>query len=81
MSYAEAGAGVPFVLVHGWAANGAFFNDLSTELAKNYRVYTLTLRGHPGSDAGSAPLTIETLTDDVVRFFEALDLKGAYAIG
>ena len=81
MSYAEAGAGTPIVLVHGWAANGAFFRDLSAELEKTHRVYTLTLRGHPGSDAGNAPLTIETLADDLARFFEALDLRGAYALG
>lgn len=81
MSYAEAGAGAPFVLVHGWAANGAFFRDLAAELAKSHRVYTLTLRGHPGSEAGQAPLTIETLSNDIASFFEALDLKGAVALG
>jgi len=81
MSYAEAGAGAPFVLVHGWAANGAFFRDLAAELAKSHRVYTLTLRGHAGSDAGQAPLTIETLANDIASFFEALDLKGAIALG
>ena len=81
MSYAEAGAGAPIVLVHGWAANGAFFRDLSSELAKSHRVYTLTLRGHTGSDNGASPLTIETLADDIAHFFEALDLKGAYALG
>jgi pimeloyl-[acyl-carrier protein] methyl ester esterase len=81
MSYAEAGAGAPIVLVHGWAANGAFFRDLSAELAKSHRAYTLTLRGHPGSEAGRTPLTIETLADDIAHFFDALDLKGAYALG
>lgn len=81
MSYAEAGAGAPVVLVHGWAANGAFFRDLSRELAKRHRVIMVTLRGHPGSDQGRAPLTIETLADDIAHLFEALDLKGATALG
>lgn len=81
MSYADQGAGAPFVLVHGWAANASFFKDLSTELAKSCRVLTITLRGHPGSSQGSSPLTIETLADDIVHFFEALDLKGAVALG
>ncbi len=81
MSYAEDGVGAPIVLVHGWAANATFFRDLSAELAKSQRVYTLTLRGHPGSEAGSAQLTIETLANDIVSFFEALDLNGAYALG
>lgn len=81
MSYAEDGAGPPIVLVHGWAANGAFFRDLSAELSKRHRVFTLTLRGHPGSPSGDAPLTIETLANDIAHFFETLDLKGAIAIG
>lgn len=81
MSYAEAGAGAPFVLVHGWAANGAFFEALAAELAKSHHVYTLTLRGHPGSDTGQAPLTIETLADDIAHFFEKVDLSGATALG
>lgn len=81
LSYAEAGAGAPFVLVHGWAASDAFFRDLAASLSKSHRVYALTLRGHPGSDAGSAPLTIETLAEDITHFFETLDLKGACALG
>ncbi|MBX3430964.1 MAG: alpha/beta hydrolase [Hyphomonadaceae bacterium] len=81
MSYAEVGAGVPIVLVHGWAANGAFFRDLAAELAKSHRVYTLTLRGHAGSEKGAAPLTIETLADDIAHFFETLDLRSACALG
>jgi pimeloyl-ACP methyl ester carboxylesterase len=81
MSYAEAGAGAPIVLVHGWAANGAFFCDLAAELSKRHRIYTLTLRGHPGSETGAAPLTIETLADDIAHFFETLELRGAIALG
>jgi pimeloyl-ACP methyl ester carboxylesterase len=81
MSYAEAGVGAPIVLVHGWAANSAFFSELATQLAKSHRVYTLTLRGHPGSDAGQSQLTIETLADDIAHFFDALDLKGVIALG
>jgi pimeloyl-[acyl-carrier protein] methyl ester esterase len=94
LSYAEAGAGAPIVLVHGWAASGAFFGDLSAELAKAHRVFTITLRGHPGSGQGSSrsifersrvrleyPLTIGTLADDIALFFDALELKGAVALG
>ncbi|MGD9981824.1 MAG: alpha/beta fold hydrolase [Hyphomonadaceae bacterium] len=81
MSYAEAGAGAPIVLVHGWAANGGFFSDLADQLAKSHRVLTPTLRGHPGSGHGASPLTIETLADDIAHFFESLDLKNATALG
>lgn len=81
MSYADEGVGAPILLVHGWAANGAFFQDLSARLTGNHRVLTLTLRGHPGSTPGSAALTIDTLADDIAHFVAALDLKGVVALG
>jgi len=81
MSYADDGAGTPFLLVHGWAVHAGFFDDLRQRLARTRRVLTLTLRGHQGSDQGQAPLTIETLGDDIAEFVEALDLKGLTALG
>jgi pimeloyl-ACP methyl ester carboxylesterase len=81
MAYADDGAGAPIVLVHGWAAHGGFFDDLRGRLSKSHRVLTPTLRGHPGSGHGSAPLTIETLADDIAHFCEMLDLKGVIALG
>ena len=81
MAYADEGAGPAILLVHGWAADGRFFSDLSERLARTHRVLILTLRAHPGSDAGSAPLTIETLADDIAEFVAALDLKSFAALG
>ncbi|MGD9966157.1 MAG: alpha/beta fold hydrolase [Hyphomonadaceae bacterium] len=81
MSYADSGAGAPIVLVHGWAANARFFRDLAAALSKAHRVLVPTLRGHPGSDRGACPLTIETLADDLAHFFETLELRGATALG
>lgn len=81
MSYADAGAGSPILLVHGWAANGGFFDDLSARLAKTHRVLTPTLRGHPGSSQGASPLTIETLAQDIAHFTAALDVKDVTALG
>lgn len=81
MAYADDGEGSPIILVHGWAAHGGFFDDLRARLSTSHRVLTPTLRGHPGSGHGSAPLTIETLADDIAHFCEALDLKSATALG
>jgi pimeloyl-[acyl-carrier protein] methyl ester esterase len=81
MSYADEGAGAPILLVHGWAANGGFFQDLRSRLARSHRVLTPTLRGHPGSEPGRAPLTIETLSQDIVHFAGALDLRSVIALG
>jgi pimeloyl-ACP methyl ester carboxylesterase len=81
MAYADDGAGPPILLIHGWAANGGFFDGLRTPLSRTHRVLTPTLRGHPGSDAGAAPLTIQTLADDIAQFVDALGLTSLTAIG
>ncbi len=81
MAYADAGAGSPILLVHGWAAHAGFFEELAAQLAKAHRVLTPTLRGHPGSSQGSAPCTIEALADDVAHFAAALELKHVTALG
>ncbi len=81
MAYADEGAGAPILLVHGWAAHRDFFRDLRQRLARSHRVLTPTLRGHPGVGQGSAPLTIETLAEDIVHFADRLDLRGVAALG
>jgi pimeloyl-ACP methyl ester carboxylesterase len=81
MAYADQGVGPAVLLVHGWAANAGFFADLARRLSTHHRVLSLTLRGHPGSDAGALPLTIETLADDIVDFTDALGLKSFAALG
>lgn len=81
MAYAELGTGHPVLLVHGWAANGSFFSDLAQRLSTQHRVLTPTLRGHPGSQPGSLPLTIETLAGDLVELADALGVKSLTALG
>ncbi|HRK65600.1 MAG TPA: alpha/beta fold hydrolase, partial [Terricaulis sp.] len=81
MSYADEGVGAPVLLIHGWAAHGGFFQDLAARLARTRRVLTLTLRGHLGSEPGQAPLTIETLGEDIAEFVEARELKAVTALG
>lgn len=81
MAYADEGAGAPILLAHGWATHGGFFEDLRRKLARTRRVLTPTLRGHVGSDQGAAPLTIETLAEDIAEFAEALDLKNLVGVG
>lgn len=81
MTYADEGEGPAIVLVHGWAADGRFFSELSQRLSRTHRVLTPTLRAHPGSEAGTAALTIETLAQDIAEFADALDLKSFAGLG
>lgn len=81
LAYTDEGVGSPIILIHGWATNGAFMSALARRLAARWRVITPTLRAHPGSGAGTAPLTIETLGDDLVQLAAALELEDIVALG
>ncbi len=81
LAYADLGAGAPLLLVHGWAANHTFFDALAERLAATRRVIAPTLRAHPGSGRGAAPLTIATLGADLVEFADKLGLAEFDALG
>jgi len=68
------------VLLHGLMAHGGFFRA-QADLAEDFRVITIDLRGHGASaKAGERP-TVEQLAADVSALAEALDLKGAIGVG
>jgi pimeloyl-ACP methyl ester carboxylesterase len=81
MAYADEGEGPAVLLVHGWATHQGFFAELRGSLARNHRVITPTLRAHPGSARGAAPLTIETLADDIADLIGKLGLSRITALG
>lgn len=83
--YNVAGSGVPVVLVHGFGVNGAVNfgpGGAISELAKQYRVITLDLRGHGRSgkpyDTGHYGVQ---LCEDVVRLMDHLEIEKAHVLG
>src|SRR3954468_21250510 len=80
ISYREEGEGTPLVLLHGLMAHGGFFRA-QADLAADFRVIAIDLRGHGASaKAGERP-TVEQLAGDVAELAEALDLKRAIGVG
>lgn len=79
IAYRDAGAGTPIVLLHGLMAHGGFFRG-QADLADEFRVVTLDLRGHGASRGGGDP-TVERLAADVAELAEALDLANAIGVG
>lgn len=75
------GTGEPILLVHGWAAHGGFFDRLAEDLASQFSIIVPDLRGHGATSAGTAPLTIAQLADDLHALLLALDLRNAVAAG
>jgi pimeloyl-ACP methyl ester carboxylesterase len=83
--YVEQGQGPAIVLMHGYTgtldrhfiANGVFAN-----LARDYRVIAMDLRGHGKSDKPhDANAYGETMAGDVVRLLDHLKIQRAHVLG
>src|SRR5205814_2372095 len=83
--YVEQGSGEPIILVHGfstdiersWIETGVFGN-----LARDYRVIAMNLRGHGKSDKPHDPSAYgEEMARDVVRLLDYLKIPRAHIVG
>lgn len=79
--YEVRGTGRPLVLIHGWQCSHLFWQRNVDELAKNFTVVTLDLRGHGNSSKGLHGLTIRQYACDVYDLIEFLNLKDAVVMG
>jgi 3-oxoadipate enol-lactonase len=87
LAYAEritAGSTRPLVFVHGYSlrATGEVYDQLLSDLSRDFAVYALDLRGHGGS-SGPHPgaWSLDAIADDVAAFVQALGLSGAVYVG
>jgi pimeloyl-ACP methyl ester carboxylesterase len=80
IAYRDEGEGTPLVLLHGLMAHGGFFRA-QADLAKDFRVIAIDLRGHGASARPGERPTVEQLAADVSGLAEALDLRGAIGVG
>jgi len=80
IAYRDEGAGRPLVFLHGLMAHGGFFRA-QDELAADFRLISIDLRGQGQSPAPAESLSVERLAADVAELVEALDLDGAIGIG
>lgn len=71
---AEAGAGDPIVLVHGWPQHWWMWRHVLPLLALHARLVMIDLRGFGWSDAPSGAYDKQTLADDVLAVLDALGL-------
>lgn len=79
--YEDHGKGQPIVLVHGWLCSSKFWQKNVPELAKEFRVVTLDLRGHGNSSKTLSGHTIEQYGRDVRSVIELLDLRNFTLVG
>jgi pimeloyl-ACP methyl ester carboxylesterase len=83
LHYAEAGAGPPVILAHGWPQHWYAWRHLIGPLAHRYRVICPDARGlgwSQGCGSGAGP-TVRRLADDIVGLMDVLGLDRARLVG
>jgi pimeloyl-ACP methyl ester carboxylesterase len=80
IAYSDEGEGRPLVLLHGLMAHSGFF-AAQRELADNFRIVAVDLRGHGGSPAGNRAPTIARIAQDVAELARNVDLNDAIGVG
>lgn len=78
--YEDQGSGRPLVMLHGLMAHRGFFMR-QRELASEFRLILVDLRGHGRSKADPAGCTMDALAADVATLAEHLDLREAIGLG
>ncbi len=72
---AEAGAGEPVLLVHGWPQNWFCWRKVVPLLARERRVICPDLRGFGWSEAPPGPYDKQTLADAILAILDVLELE------
>jgi pimeloyl-ACP methyl ester carboxylesterase len=81
MHYAEAGAGEPVLMLHGWPQHWYMWRHLIPVLSPGFRVICPDLRGFGWSEAPPGRYEKEQLADDILALMDALDLKRVRLVG
>jgi pimeloyl-ACP methyl ester carboxylesterase len=82
LNYRGVGKGKNIVLIHGLAANHAFWHiEVLLSLAKNYRVTLYDLRGHGYSSMPSCNYTTAAMATDLHHLLNHLHIDRTHLIG
>ncbi|MEJ0075057.1 MAG: alpha/beta hydrolase [Alphaproteobacteria bacterium] len=81
LRYAVEGAGKPVVLIHEMGGSMESWGLVAPILAAHRRVVRYDTRGAGFSEKIRGPLTIDTMTDDLIALLDALGIKEKIALG
>lgn len=77
LAWQQLGEGPDLIMVHGLAANRAFWFAHASSLAAQYRVTLFDLRGHGYSDMPATGYSAGALGHDILGLMDALDIGRA----
>lgn len=75
------GQGPELVLLHGWGLHGGIWGELPAQLARDFHVMTPDLPGHGRSGIGPGPLTLQSMTDRIVKLIAAPAILVGWSLG
>lgn len=81
MAYHEEGSGVPVVFLHAFPLSRMMWAPQETALDSQFRVITIDLRGHGGSDAPLWHYSLDQAADDVRGLLDYLSIRQAIFVG
>jgi pimeloyl-ACP methyl ester carboxylesterase len=81
LAFQATGSGEPVVLIHGLGSSGRDWEAQVAALARAFRVITVDLRGHGGSDRPKGPYSIAEFAGDVARLLASLAVDAAHVVG
>jgi pimeloyl-ACP methyl ester carboxylesterase len=79
--YEEYGTGTPLLLLHYFGASHAAWDPFLSDLASDYRVISVDLRGHGSSTNPSVRFTMRQSALDVYSLLDQLGIQKIQAIG
>lgn len=81
MAYEDRGTGRPIVFVHGWGGSGDVWDYQVLDLADQFRVITVDLRGHGVSDKPWGDYGYATFCADLATLMRELSLEDVTLVG
>ncbi len=71
----------PLVFIHGILAFTEVYRDLIKELAKEYYVIGVDLRGHGRTTIGEQPFSYRLIAEDIINVTDKIGIEQFYAVG
>jgi 3-oxoadipate enol-lactonase len=81
VNYVEEGTGFPLVLIHGLNGDSTGWAKIIPEFAQHYRTIAPDVRGHGGTSKPDIPYSVKQFSEDLLEFFQKLNLSQAHILG